>query len=157
MDLIKIFPLPPTPTSQMFLPILISSGTWNCWLFSVGFWDVNIYIKYVFISESSVNYWWISISRKNCVCISFLISLESVLMCFWKIRTGNNCNFATDLDPDLFRSCLFSAVPAMLRRISSHRLEFPADVQTSGDFLCCQILRCLLYPSVSHLLALRWL
>lgn len=95
--------------------------------------------------------------KKQCLYLIFFRELCSAVH-FWKIWTDNNCNFATDLDPDLlFGSWLFSAIPATLRRISSHRPGFPANVQTSGDILCCQILSCLLYPSASRLLSLRWL
>lgn len=77
--------------------------------------------------------------KEKAVFVSHFIFLESsVLQCtFWKIWTDNNCNFTGVDHVFLFRSWLFSAVPAMLRRISSNRLGFPADVQTSGDFLCC--------------------
>lgn len=45
----------------------------------------------------------------------------------------------------------------MLRSIFLHRPGHPADVPTSGDFLCCQIIRYLLHPSPCDLLSLRWL
>lgn len=53
--------------------------------------------------------------------------------------------------------CLFSATFAMLRSIFLHRPGHPADVPTSGDFLCCQINRYLFHPSPCDLLSLRWL
>lgn len=157
MDLIKIFPLPPTPTSQMFLPILISSGTCNCWLFSVGLGHLYIYIKYVlYYFRGCVNYWWVSILRQSNLHVSFFFGEISSAMRFWKMQDDNNCNFAARLDPVLCRSCLpFSATPAMLRSLFLCSPGCPADVQTSGDFLCCQIIRCLLYTTPAGLLSLR--
>lgn len=107
MDLIKIFPLPPTPTSQMFLPILISSGTWHCWLFYVEFWDVNIYIKYVFISKSSVGEYLFQEKTEFHLYLIFIFFRESS-SAMLKTWSANNCNFATELGSDLlFRSWLF--------------------------------------------------
>lgn len=97
--------------------------------------------------------------KKQCLYLIVFFFGEIIsAVCFWKMHDDNNCNIY------MFRSCfvvqnfcLFSAIFAMLRSIFLHRPGHPADVPTSGDFLCCQIIRYLLHPSPCDLLSLRWL
>lgn len=92
--------------------------------------------------------------KNKCLYLLFFFTKIRSAMCFWKIWGDNNCTY---LDPVLLcRGCLFSATPAMLRSVFLHRPRYPANVQTSGDFLGRQI-KCLLYPSPSDLLSLRQL
>lgn len=141
MDLIKIFPLLPTLTSQMFLPILICSGTCNCWLFSVVS-GMCIYNKLYIISEWRVNYWWVWALRKSDTCILFYFPLEiNSAMCLWKIWGGNNCGFATRLDAVLL--CRIGFFFCCSCHAEEHFLMWPryqADIHISRCFCCCQVI-----------------